>query len=911
MRAVLAALVYLISCALLLAAGCQGMDHGAYLPDRPYTVGYSSRGLVIDGTPQVLVAGAIHYPRSTPGMWDSLMKKAKAGGINTIDTYVFWNMHERTKGVYDFATDRANLPQFLETARRNGLFVMLRIGPFVCAEWNYGGFPQWLRHEDGIVFRTYSAPFMEHMRRFVAKVVAVAAPFMPERGGPVVALQIENEYGNIQPAYGRDGDRYATWCGETAHALNASVPWIMCRQYSHVPHVIPTQNDFYSDQYLERYRERFPEYPAMWTELWPAWFQRWGDAVPFRPAEDTAYAVARWFAFGGSYVAYYMYHGGTNFGRTASPFVTTSYDYDGFLDQYGLENWPKYLHLAQLHRALLDSADVLVANAVPDSVALSGGDAKHVLAKQYGSSDDYLAFLINADSDPDHRTPSVRFDGLRLKLPRWSVTLVRRRPADTRPVVLLNTATLSAAARYALEHPPRFEHISAPPPDAPDPVRADSIRWRAVRLPAALDADGAVYPRPPEQLSITDDTTDFLWYRTTVRVPASCATNQTLVLRDAGDIASLYVDGRFFGMRYDKQEELSTLSFDISALFAAGKTKKKHGEEAEIAVLSQTMGIAHNEFHMEAYARGLLGSVLLCGHDITMGTWRVSKGIEGEPEAGDELRHGGGSAADSTPPSLARSFWQPYSAAAAAAADSGTEFSRIRWYAIDIDADALVAAEQHAATEDGGEPVRYAIDMAAMTKGQLWINGHHLGRYWLRRAPAASDDTFGSSNGNICRQCDYAGRYSPGKCLRGCGEYTQRFYHLPRSYLNMPPSGDGDAGDSKKGREEKERSSKLSTTNTLYVLEEIGGNPRLISIARRVSVRPPASLPPSPPDNGGDDDEDSGSGHRWLALLRLLSRLLLVLSSFAVLAALGGVLALLWKRWRDSSSAHRGYERIE
>ncbi|KAJ2521008.1 hypothetical protein GGI11_002140, partial [Coemansia sp. RSA 2049] len=496
-------------------------------------------------------------------------------------------------------------------------------------------------------------------------------------------------------------------------------------------------------------------------------------------------------------------------------------------------------------------------------------------------------------------------------LPRWSVTLVRRRPADTRPVVLLNTATLSAAARYALEHPPRFEHISAPPPDAPDPVRADSIRWRAVRLPAALDADGAVYPRPPEQLSITDDTTDFLWYRTTVRVPASCATNQTLVLRDAGDIASLYVDGRFFGMRYDKQEELSTLSFDISALFAAGKTKKKHGEEAEIAVLSQTMGIAHNEFHMEAYARGLLGSVLLCGHDITMGTWRVSKGIEGEPEAGDELRHGGGSAADSTPPSLARSFWQPYSAAAAAAADSGTEFSRIRWYAIDIDADALVAAEQHAATEDGGEPVRYAIDMAAMTKGQLWINGHHLGRYWLRRAPAASDDTFGSSNGNICRQCDYAGRYSPGKCLRGCGEYTQRFYHLPRSYLNMPPSGDGDAGDSKKGREEKERSSKLSTTNTLYVLEEIGGNPRLISIARRVSVRPPASLPPSPPDNGGDDDEDSGSGHRWLALLRLLSRLLLVLSSFAVLAALGGVLALLWKRWRDSSSAHRGYERIE
>ncbi|KAJ2655649.1 Beta-galactosidase-1-like protein [Coemansia sp. RSA 1200] len=890
MKAVLAALVYSISSALLLAVGCQGVDHGAYLPDRPYTVGYSSRGLVINGTPRVLVAGAIHYPRSTPEMWDSLMKKAKDGGINTIDTYVFWNMHERTKGVYDFATDRANLPLFLETARRNGLFVMLRIGPFVCAEWNYGGFPQWLRHEDGIVFRTYSTPFMEHMRRFVAKVVAVAAPFMPERGGPVVALQIENEYGNIQPAFGRDGDRYATWCGETAHALNASVPWIMCRQYSHVPHVIPTQNDFYSDQYLERYRARFPEYPAMWTELWPAWFQRWGDTVPFRPAEDTAYAVARWFAFGGSYVAYYMYHGGTNFGRTASPFVTTSYDYDGFLDQYGLENWPKYLHLAQLHRALLDNADVLVANAVPDSVALSGG--KHVFAKTYGPSDDYLAFLINADPGPDHRTPSVRFDGLRLKLPRWSVTLVRRRPADTQPVVLLNTATLSAAAKYALEHPPRFEHISSPP-DAPDIVRTDTIRWRAVRLPAALDADGAVYPRPPEQLSITDDTTDFLWYRTAVRVPASCATNQTLVLRDAGDIASLYVNGRFFGMRYDKEEELSTLSFDISAFFATGEKK----QEVEITVLSQTMGIAHNQLHMEAYARGLLGSVLLCGHDITNGAWHVSKGIEGEPD--DEIRHGG-SAADSISLALARSAWQPYSAIEEEEGErNGTEFSRIRWYAIDIDTDALVAAEQHAADKDN-EPPRYAIDMAAMTKGQLWINGHHLGRYWLRRSPAASNDTA-TSNSNLCRQCDYAGWYSPGKCLRGCGEYTQQYYHLPRSYLNLPPPS-GDDGGSQKG---EERSNKLS--NTLYVLEEIGGNPRLISIARRVSVRPPASLPP---DNG--DDEDSGSSHRWLALLRLLSRLLLVLSSFAVLAALGGVLALLWKHWCDSSSsAHRGYERIE
>ncbi|KAJ2548187.1 Beta-galactosidase-1-like protein, partial [Coemansia sp. RSA 1933] len=704
-------LLLLLFALTLLSEAAWGRNNNKVPGDEPYTVEYSARGILIDGAPRVLTAGSIHYPRSAPGMWDSLMKKARAGGLNTIDTYVFWNMHEATKGHYDFATDRANLPLFLETARQNGLFVMLRIGPYVCAEWNYGGFPQWLRHEEDIVFRTYSEPFMREMKRFVGKVLEVARPFMPEMGGPVVALQIENEYGDHQWEFGKDGDRYAEWCGLTAHEFNASVPWVMCHQYSKVPHVIPTQNNFYCDQYLDRFHQDHPDMPDMWTEMWPAWFQRWGEAAPHRPIEDVAYAVAKWFAHGGTFVNYYMYQGGTNFGRTSGPFIQTSYDYEGFLDEYGLENWPKYLHLEKLHSLLLEHADVITGNPVPGSQILARNSKAY--AKTYGANNDYLAFLVNTDAASDI---SAEYDGMRVVLPRWSVTLVRRRPNDAHPQALYNSATLAADVKAAQKHPAYFERISTPV------LKAESIRQHPIDLPFADAVPSAGgYERPPEHISITDDTTDYLWHHTTVTVPAACKTSSkhTLVLHDAGDVASVYLDNQYVGMQYGQQDRLATFTFDV-----AGFLKDNTADTVELRILTQTMGMAHNQRNMEAYARGLLGAIELCGHDITReAAWHVQSGLEGEdaglldaPPSLDDHHHG----------------WQPYRADANAAADVAAGQSMLRWYAIPIDVAALVSSEDPYGAAD---EMRYAIDLASMTKGQVWINGHHLGRYWLRRAP--------------------------------------------------------------------------------------------------------------------------------------------------------------------------------
>jgi beta-galactosidase GanA len=122
------------------------------------SVTYDKKAIVINGHRRILLSGSIHYPRSTPEMWEDLIKKAKDGGLDVIDTYVFWNGHEPSPGTYNFE-GRYDLVRFIKTIQEVGLYVHLRIGPYVCAEWNFGGFPVWLKYVDGISFRTDNGPF--------------------------------------------------------------------------------------------------------------------------------------------------------------------------------------------------------------------------------------------------------------------------------------------------------------------------------------------------------------------------------------------------------------------------------------------------------------------------------------------------------------------------------------------------------------------------------------------------------------------------------------------------------------------------------------------------------------------------------------------------------------------------------
>src|SRR5579883_1179592 len=190
-------------------------------------VGYDSRAVTIDGQRIFLLSGAIHYPRSTPALWPELMRRSKEAGLNAIETYVFWNLHEHQRGRFDFS-DRLDLYRFCQLAQEHGLYVILRIGPYICAETNYGGLPPWLRDVPGIRMRTWNEPFMHEMERWVRFLVEYMRPLFATNGGPIILAQLENEYNAIASTYGEPGQRYLQWASNLGQAVRLDVPLIMC-----------------------------------------------------------------------------------------------------------------------------------------------------------------------------------------------------------------------------------------------------------------------------------------------------------------------------------------------------------------------------------------------------------------------------------------------------------------------------------------------------------------------------------------------------------------------------------------------------------------------------------------------------------------------------------------------------------
>ncbi|XP_021900430.1 beta-galactosidase 6 isoform X2 [Carica papaya] len=296
-------------------------------------VTYDGRSLMVDGHRQIFFSASIHYPRSTPDMWPSLISKAKEGGVDVIETYVFWNLHEPQPLQYDFS-GRNDLVRFIKEIQAQGLYAFLRIGPFIESEWTYGGLPFWLHDVPGVVYRTDNEPFKFYMQNFTTKIVNLmkSEKLYASRGGPIILSQIENEYGNVEPAFHEKGPVYVRWAAKMAVDLQTGVPWVMCKQPDAPDPVINTCNGM-------RCGETFPgpnspNKPKIWTENWTSFYQVYGGEPYMRSAEDIAFHVALFIAKNGSFVNYYMYHGGTNFGRSGAAYVITSYYDQAPLDEY-------------------------------------------------------------------------------------------------------------------------------------------------------------------------------------------------------------------------------------------------------------------------------------------------------------------------------------------------------------------------------------------------------------------------------------------------------------------------------------------------------------------------------------------------------------------------------------------------
>ncbi|KAK6124416.1 hypothetical protein DH2020_041836 [Rehmannia glutinosa] len=698
------------------------------------SVAYDSKALVIDGKRRILQSGSVHYPRTTPEVWPEIIRKAKEGGLDVIETYVFWNYHEPVRGEYYFG-GRFDLVRFVKEVHEAGLFVHLRIGPYACAEWNYGGFPVWLHFIPGIQFRTSNSLFKREMQRFLAKIVNLMKDenLFASQGGPIILAQVasshvlgcfcmeivpqwRNEYGNVQWAYGVDGDLNVKWAAETAVSLNTTVPWVMCAQEDAPDPIINTCNGFYCD----RFAPNSPFKPKMWTENYVGWFLAFGYAVPFRPVEDLAFAVARFFETGGTFQNYYM----VSIIRTAGgPLVATSYDYDAPINEYGFINQPKWGHLRDLHIAIKHCEEHLV-NANATQMSLGENLEAHVY---YKSSSDCAAFLANYGNSSD---ATVNFRGNSYLLPAWSVSIL----PDCENVIF-NTAKVVSQITLGDDYSWNTTmHGSS--------LSSSSWSWYKEKVGIwsnnSFEASGLL-----EQINTTKDTSDFLWYTTSINMDTKIKQNQTkevgLLIGSLGHAALLFVNKKLAGFGYGNHDDAS---FMLSAKV------NLHSGSNSLDVLR-----LYSVILTDLTDRKNLSSV----------QWTYQVGLEGEFLGLENV-------------SLANSsIWTQGS-------DIPINHSLI-WYKT------LFLAPE------GSGPV--SLNLSSMGKGQAWVNGQSIGRYW---------SSYLSPSSGCSENCDYRGTYDASKCLKKCGQPAQTLYHVPRSWLQPGE-------------------------NLLVIHEELGGNPSMISLA--------------------------------------------------------------------------------
>ncbi|KAL0346687.1 UNVERIFIED_CONTAM: Beta-galactosidase [Sesamum calycinum] len=582
-------------------------------------VSYDDKAFVINGKRRILVSGSIHYPRSTPEMWPDLIQKAKDGGLDVIQTYVFWNGHEPSPGKVA-------------------------------------------------------------MRRFVGKIVDMmkSESLFEPQGGPIIMSQIENEYGPVEWEIGAAGKAYTAWAAKMAVGLDTGVPWIMCKQDTAPDPIIDTCNGFY----CEGFRPNKPYKPKMWTEAWSGWYTQFGGPVPHRPAEDLAFSVARFVQNNGSFFNYYMYHGGTNFGRNAAGlFIATSYDYDAPIDEYGLLNEPKWGHLRDLHKAIKQSEAALVSS-YPTVTWPGKNQEVHVFRSKSGAC---AAFLSNYDQT---YSTKLTFRNMQYDLPPWSISIL----PDCKTEVY-NTARISSISSQAKMVP----------------ISGD-LSWQSYNeeTPSADDSDTLAMD------GLVDIASDEGFLKT--------GQWPLLTVMSAGHALHVFINGLLSGTMYG--------SLDSTKLTYGGNVDLRAGIN-KISLLSVAVGLP----------AGLKGESLSL--DTVSGSSSV-EWVEG----------------------LLLAQKQP-----------------LTWYKTTFDA------------PEGSDPL--AIDM--IKQGEIWINGQSIGRHWPGYIAKGS-----------CGECNYAGTFSEKKCQRGCDQPSQRWYHLPRSWLK-------------------------SSGNLLVVFEEWGGDPTQISLVKRTA----------------------------------------------------------------------------
>ncbi|MBR5052822.1 MAG: beta-galactosidase [Bacteroidaceae bacterium] len=340
--------VLILAALLLSSASMQAAQQSG-----TFTVG--NKTFLLNGQPFIVKAAEVHYPRIPRPYWEHRIQMCKALGMNSVCIYIFWNIHEQTEGDFNF-TDNNDVAEFCRIAQKNGMYVIVRPGPYVCAEWEMGGLPWWLLKKKDIKLRERDSYFMERVKIFEEKVGEQLRPLTIQNGGPIIMMQVENEYGSygedkpyvseirdcLRDIYGKELELFqCDWSSNFEKNGLDDLTWTM--NFGTGANI---------DEQFRRLGEVRPDAPKMCSEFWSGWFDKWGAQHETRPAKDMVEGMDEMLSKGISF-SLYMTHGGTSFGHWAganspgfAPDVT-SYDYDAPINEWGLAT-PKFWELRKM-----------------------------------------------------------------------------------------------------------------------------------------------------------------------------------------------------------------------------------------------------------------------------------------------------------------------------------------------------------------------------------------------------------------------------------------------------------------------------------------------------------------------------------------------------------------------------------
>ena len=323
--------------------------------NKPGTFTIGDKTFLLNGEPFVVKAAEIHYPRIPRPYWEHRIQMCKSLGMNAVCIYIFWNIHEQQEGQFNF-TDNNDIAEFCRIAQKNGMYVIVRPGPYVCAEWEMGGLPWWLLKKKDIKLRERDPYFMERVKIFEEKVGEQLNPLTIQNGGPIIMMQVENEYGSygedkpyvseirdcLRGIYGKELELFqCDWSSNFEKNGLDDLTWTM--NFGTGANI---------DNQFRRLGELRPNAPKMCSEFWSGWFDKWGARHETRPAKDMVEGMDEMLSKGISF-SLYMTHGGTSFGHWAganspgfAPDVT-SYDYDAPINEWGLAT-PKFWELRKM-----------------------------------------------------------------------------------------------------------------------------------------------------------------------------------------------------------------------------------------------------------------------------------------------------------------------------------------------------------------------------------------------------------------------------------------------------------------------------------------------------------------------------------------------------------------------------------